>query len=130
MAQPPLGPSEHTGSAALYCAWSYAMAITTRPRTNATILLLSSNPVVRSVMKEVLGRAGYVVEATGDLGTAVDRLAASDIDLLITHPYVEEITGYQAAKYLRQRNPRMGVLVVAGLVDDDRLNIPAGLEFF
>jgi DNA-binding NtrC family response regulator len=81
-------------------------------------------------MNEVLERAGYVVEATGDLGTAVDRVATSDIDLLITHPYVEEITGYQAAKYLRQRNPRMGVLVVAGLVDDDRLNIPAGLEGF
>jgi DNA-binding response OmpR family regulator len=81
-------------------------------------------------MKEALEHAGYVVEATGDLGTAVERLAAIEVNLLITHPYVEDITGYDAAKYLRQRNPQMGVLVVAGLLDDDRLRIPADLQRF
>ena len=81
-------------------------------------------------MKEALERAGYVVEAVGDLGTAVDRLAAMKVDLLITHPYVEEITGYDAAKYLRERNPTMGVLIVAGLLDDDRFKIPADLQRF
>lgn len=106
------------------------MATTNRPPEDSTILLLSSAPVVRSVMKEALERAGYVVEAVGDLGTAVDRLAAMKVDLLITHPYVEEITGYDAAKYLRERNPTMGVLIVAGLLDDDRFKIPADLQRF
>jgi DNA-binding NtrC family response regulator len=106
------------------------MALTARPRTNATILLLSSAPLVRAAMREILENAGYVVEPAGDLGTAVDRLANPAINLLITHPYVEEIPGYEAAKYLRGRNPRMGVLVVAGLPDDTRLRIPAELEAF
>jgi CheY-like chemotaxis protein len=39
-----------------------------------TILLLTSEPVARLVIQEVLERAGYAVMATGDLGTAVDRL--------------------------------------------------------
>ncbi len=60
------------------------MAITKRSETSAMILLLGSEPVVRSVMKEVLEHAGYVVLATGSLGAAVDRLADCEIDLLIT----------------------------------------------
>ena len=94
------------------------------------ILLLGSEPIVRSAMKEVLERAGYVVLATGGLGTAVDMLADGKIDLLITHPYVENITGHEAAKYLRARNPKMGILVVAGLLDDDRLRHRADIERF
>ena len=94
------------------------------------ILLLCSEPIIRSVMKEVLEQAGYVVRATGDLGTAVDMLAASKIDLLITYPYVESIPGHEAAKYLRGRNPQMGVLLVAGLLEDDRLQYRAVLESF
>ena len=39
-----------------------------------TILLLVSDPVVRSILKETLEREGYTVMATGDLGQAVDRL--------------------------------------------------------
>jgi CheY-like chemotaxis protein len=70
------------------------MTVTKSPETNATILLLGSEPVVRSVMKEALERAGYIVLATGDLGAAVDRLTAVDIDLLITHPYIDNIPGH------------------------------------
>ena len=107
------------------------MTVTKTSETNATILLLASEPVVRSVMKEALEHAGYIVLATGDLGGAVDRLTSADIDLLITHPYVDNIPGHEAAKYLRSRNPRkMAVLIVAGLMDDDRLQYRAGLEEF
>jgi CheY-like chemotaxis protein len=94
------------------------------------ILLLGSEPVLRSVMKEVLEHAGYVVLATGSLGVAVDTLAHGKIDLLITHPYIDNIPGHEAAKYLRARNPQMGILVVAGLLDDVRLQYPAHLEGF
>ncbi len=97
---------------------------------NATILLLGSEPLFRSITKERLEGAGYVVLATGDLGTAVDMLAEHSVDLLITRPYVDNITGHEAARYLRARNPRMGVLMVAGLLNDDRLQYRADLEEF
>src|ERR1700681_4873364 len=106
------------------------MAVTKRPETNAMILLLCSEPLIRSVLKEALEQAGYVVRATGDLGTAVDLLAESKIDLLITYPYVESIPGHEAAKYLRGKNSQMGVLVLAGLLEDDRLRYRAILEAF
>jgi hypothetical protein len=74
-----------------------------------TILLLSSEPVVRLVMQEVLERAGYVVMATGDLGVAVQRMGEATPDLLVISPYVESISGYDAAKYLHSRRTEMRV---------------------
>ncbi len=92
------------------------------------ILLLDSEPVMRATMKEVLERAGLVVFATGSLGVAVDTLADSRIELLMVRPYIETITGYDAAKYLREKYPNMAVLVVAGLLDDDRIRHRAKIE--
>jgi CheY-like chemotaxis protein len=94
----------------------------------STILLLISEPVVRLVMREVLERAGYVVMATGDLGVAVDRMNECKPDLLMISPYVETISGHEAAKYLHSRCPSMQVLIVAGLLADDRLQYRAELE--
>ena len=93
-----------------------------------TILVLISEPLVRLVIREVLERAGYLVMATGDLGTAVDRISEAKPDLLIISPYVETIAGHQAAKYLQSRCPSMRLMMVAGLLADDRLQYRAELE--
>jgi DNA-binding NtrC family response regulator len=95
-----------------------------------TILLLSSEPVVRTVLKQVLEGAGYMVETAGDLAAAVEVLDYCPIDLLITHPYIANVPGHEAAKYLRTKRPGMRVLVVAGIPDDDRLQYRADLERF
>ena len=86
-----------------------------------TILLLVSDPVVRSVLKETLEDQGYTVLATGDLGQAVDRLKECKPDLLITRTYVQNLPGYDAAVYLRTKCTKMRVLILGGLLDDDRL---------
>jgi hypothetical protein len=99
-----------------------------KPPMETTILLLMSEPLLRQVTREVLERAGYVVMASGDLGTAVDRLEDCKADLLMISPYVETITGNDAAKYLQGRCPGMRILMVAGLLDDDRLQNRALLE--
>src|SRR5271165_5684347 len=93
----------------------------------STILLLISEPLVRIVIQEVLERAGYLVMATGDLGTAVDRINEAKPDLLMISPYVETISGHQAAKYLQSRCLSMRILMVAGLLADDRLQYRAEL---
>jgi DNA-binding response OmpR family regulator len=94
----------------------------------STILLLISEPLVRQVLREALERAGYVVMATGDLGIAVDRMRECRPDLLIIPPYVETISGHDAAKYLQSRCPDMRLLMVAGLLSDERLRYRAELE--
>jgi DNA-binding response OmpR family regulator len=95
-----------------------------------TILLLSSEPVLRSVIREALEGAGYVVLSTGDLGSAVDRLKEFGADLLVTHPYIDTMSGHDAAKYLQGRRPKMRILMMAGLIEDDRLRLRAEVEHF
>ncbi len=98
--------------------------------TSPTILLLTSDPVVRSVIRDALEHGGYSVVAVGDLGTAVDRLKEFTPDLLVIRSYVEGIPGYDAATFLRTRCPGLPVLMVGGLIDDDRLVYRMSLEGF
>jgi DNA-binding NtrC family response regulator len=95
-----------------------------------TILLLVSDPLIRSVLQETLEREGYLVRATGDLGQAVERLNESVPDLLITRTYVQSMPGHEAAAYLRTKCPTMRVLMVGGLLDDKRLQYRANLQGF
>ena len=100
------------------------------PTINASILLLASDPLLRSVVKETLEAKGYVVIATGDLGTAVVRLKDIAPDLLIVRTYVEGMPGHDAAAYLRTKSPRMRVMIMGGLLDDDRLRLRESLAGF
>src|SRR5262249_4970612 len=51
-------------------------------------------------------------------------------DLLITRIYVEGMPGHQAATYLRTKRPHMRVLIMSGMLDDERLVDRAALEGF
>jgi DNA-binding response OmpR family regulator len=95
-----------------------------------TILLLASDPIVRSVIQETLHNAGYTVLATGDLGQAVDRLKEITPDLLIVRTYVEGLPGHDAAVYLRTKCAGMRVLILGGLLDGDRLQLREVLHGF
>jgi len=95
-----------------------------------TILLLVADSVVRSILKETFQREGYTVMATGDLGDAVDRLSQCVPDLLITRTYVAGLPGHEAAMYLRTKCQAMRVLMLGGLLDDERLQYRAAQQGF
>ena len=95
---------------------------------NTTILLLVSDPLVLSVLQETLELEGYVVMVAGDLGQAVDRLKETAPDLLITRTYVQNMPGHEAVTYLRTKCPGMRVLMVGGLLDDERLRYRSELQ--
>jgi DNA-binding response OmpR family regulator len=106
------------------------MTVVDHSLMTTTILLLVSDPVVRSILKETLEREGYTVLATGDLGQAVDRLKECIPDLLITRTYVESLPGHEAAMYLRTKCLGMKVLMLGGLLDDERLQYRAAQQGF
>ena len=95
-----------------------------------SILLLVSDSLVLSVMQETLEREGYLVFPAGELGTAVNWLKDTKPDLLITRTYISGMPGHEAAKYLRNKCPHMRVLMVGGLLEDDRLQYRMALERF
>jgi DNA-binding response OmpR family regulator len=96
----------------------------------AMILLLVSDSVARVVIQETLEHGGYSVMPAGDLGTAVKRLSESKPDLLIISPYIEDMSGYDTAKFLRTKCHGLPVLMLTGLMDDDRLEYRLALEGF
>ena len=106
------------------------MTVVDHSLMKTTILLLVSDPVVRSILKETLEREGYTVLATGDLGQAVDRLQECIPDLLITRTYIESLPGHEAAMYLRTKCLGMRVLMLGGLLDDERLQYRAAQQGF
>ena len=106
------------------------MSVVDHSLMKTTILLLVSDPVVRSILKETLEREGYTVLASGDLGQAVDWLKECTPDLLITRTYVESLPGHEAAMYLRTKCLGLRVLMLGGLLDDERLQYRAAQQGF
>jgi DNA-binding response OmpR family regulator len=104
------------------------LALTARP--NATILLLDSEPTMRATLRDALADAGYLVATAGDLGEALDRLAETPPDLLITRPYINSMPGRIAAEYLRTKQNGLHVLVVAGFLEDDRIEVQNAIDEF
>ena len=99
-------------------------------QSDVTILLLDSDSVTRAALHDAFQSAGYLVVTAGDLGEAVDRLDEIRPGLLITRPYINSMPGRIAANYLRSKHPGLPVLIVAGFVDDDRLNVQNEIEEF
>ena len=93
-----------------------------RSRENTLILLLISDPDMRTVIRDSLAAQGYLVQATADIGVAVDRLKECTPDLLITRPYINSMPGHDAVKFLRTKCPGLRALMVGGLIDDTRLS--------
>jgi len=92
------------------------------------VLLVDSDPTSRAVLRDALEAAGYLVRAAGDLGKAVDRLQEMRPDLLITRPYINSMSGWLAAEYLRTRCHGLPVLIVGGFLEDDRNTTRADIE--
>lgn len=98
--------------------------------TNSTILLLCSDGVERTALQEALERGGCLVQSAHDLGAAVARLDEEIPELLIVSPYVDCISGHDAAVYLRTRHHGLRVLIVGGSLQDDRLRDREELQSF
>ena|SRR5579863_1863087 len=97
---------------------------------DAIILLLDSEPVMRAALHHALENGGYLVVTAGDLAEALDRLAETPPDLLITRPYINSMPGRIAADYLRSKQNGLPVLLVAGFLEDDRVDVQNAVEEF
>jgi DNA-binding response OmpR family regulator len=100
---------------------------------NKTVLLLASDPIIRGAFSRALEAAGYSVLAVGDVGNAVDWLKRCTPDLLMVRHYTENMSGHEAAVYLRKKVPGIPVLMVGGLLDEvglENRDLIEGFEVF
>ncbi|HEU0029422.1 MAG TPA: ATP-binding protein [Kofleriaceae bacterium] len=88
-------------------------------RGSETILLVEDDPQVRSVVREILERAGYTVleaESPEDALAIADRHAR--IDLLLSDVVMPRMSGPELAKRLAERRPEVRLLCMSGYTDD------------
>jgi DNA-binding NtrC family response regulator len=96
----------------------------------ATILLLASGSVMRAALRDALESAGYLVVTAAGLSDAMDRLDEMRPDLLVIRPYIDSMPANIAANALRNKHHGLPVLMVAGLLDDDRVTDQNAVEYF
>lgn len=89
--------------------------------SKGTILLLCSESDVLAVMRKILESADYIVMPARDIASAVAEMRDIAPDLLIVRPYIDCISGHDAALYLRTKCDGMRVLMATGLPDDEGL---------
>src|SRR5436190_1606961 len=87
-----------------------------------TILLLDAEPLVRLAVRHMLEVHGYTVHAVSTLEDALRVAKNSKPDLLMTNIYLPGISGYDAAKRLREDSPNLRVMMVAGLPADEKIH--------
>ncbi len=77
---------------------------------------------MRDALEDALESGGFLVITARDLGEAVDRLKETRPDLLIIRPFIDSMPAPVAVTNLRNRQHGLPVLLVSGLLDDDRVN--------
>ncbi|HEX7086517.1 MAG TPA: response regulator [Vicinamibacterales bacterium] len=94
-----------------------------RPASTATtapvdaprrVLIVDDEPSVRDVLSRTLSMAEYVVEATGDARSALDRLRLADFDLLIADLRMPGMDGLALIREARRLQPSLKVIIVTG----------------
>ena len=84
-------------------------------RSPARILVAEDDPSVRQFVKRALAHAGYEVEAVEDGLQALEALAASHFDLLISDIVMPgRMDGLGLARLIKKNHPGLPILLATG----------------
>jgi CheY-like chemotaxis protein len=78
------------------------------------ILLIDDEEVVRSVVGEILKRAGYWVQTAADGKSGLDFFRRHEFDLLITDLLMPETDGLETIMVLRRERQALKIMVISG----------------
>jgi DNA-binding response OmpR family regulator len=84
------------------------------------VLLLEDNEAYRTLLTEVLTRAGFEVCAAADGRRVAETLRQRSIDLVITDLVMPERDGIEIITDLRYSHPRLPVIAISGDVPLNR----------
>jgi DNA-binding NtrC family response regulator len=80
----------------------------------AKILILDDEPIVGDRLKPALEKCGYDVETQTDSQTAIDQLAQTRYDVLITDLKMAGPSGLDVLRFVKEQTPGTRVIVITG----------------
>ncbi|MBV8972767.1 MAG: response regulator [Sphingomonadaceae bacterium] len=89
----------------------------TRPALGGTVLLVEDERSVRMIVERVLRRAGLDVLSASDGTAALELLAESRVDLLVSDVVMPGIDGVELLERSRERRPGLPVVLMSGYAE-------------
>ena len=103
-------------------------------RRAPVVLVVDDAVTVRELQRSILERAGYVVSVAADGVQALARLAAGDVDLVLTDVQMPRMDGFALTRAIRQHAAltNLPVVILSSLAseDDRRHGLEAGADAF
>jgi CheY-like chemotaxis protein len=98
----------------------------TRIAQDPKILLVDDNAVVRDMLVDLVGSLGYVADAASGGAEALALFDRNRYDIVLTDLLMPGMSGWEVLAGVRQRNPRMPVIIITGtpVVGDPRASQP------
>jgi CheY-like chemotaxis protein len=96
------------------------------------ILVIDDDPLVRSLLKQVLKKRGHSVMEAGNGQEGVRIFRERDIDLVITDHGMPVMNGLDAAFRIKKQKPDTPVLLITGwqTETDPAFQKPSGIDEF
>lgn len=81
------------------------------------IIVVDDEQIMRDLVQRILAKAGYEVE-TLDCGEALlERLAAGDVDIVISDVNMPGMSGFELLKQIKAQYPQVAVIMMTGYAD-------------
>jgi PAS domain S-box-containing protein len=96
------------------------------------VLVLEDDDVLRTLVCRALASGGYTVLEASRPSVAVARLAANEVDLLVTDLILPEESGWSLYRRLAAQRPTLRVLIMSGFAatpDPSLSTLPADVPF-
>ena len=84
------------------------------------VLVVEDDPAVSGMVRQLLEHRGYIVETAGDGHTALSRIEAGAVDLVVLDLMLPCMDGYEVCRRVRGGEPRghVPILMLTGLSGD------------
>jgi len=98
-----------------------------RPPIPRRILVVEDDPTVRATTVSLLRTAGHMVTDADGGAAGIERLADGPLDLVLTDLGMPGVTGWDVARAVRRRHPRLPVILLTGWGEHGTGETPPGL---
>lgn len=86
-------------------------------KAKATVLIVDDEKVIREVLARSVTREGYTVDQATDGRDALDKMALSSFDIVITDIKMPVMDGMELLKKVKVQYPETSVIVITAYAD-------------